>query len=100
MNKKSNEVIKRKIEKILKEIKIADCDRKVIEDLQKIENMDINNENIYYIENELECIEKYLKIKEKLRLTVEDDDFLNNIANELKQQRIRKTDGIAKPASI
>ncbi len=72
-------------------IQILKGEDKILNELNNIEN-NTNEENKLYHEKMLLYIESYFDIKEKSTILEEDYKFLHNLAKNLREQNVRKTD--------
>ena len=88
--------IKEKANKILNDNKISMYanEKEIVEKLNKILYENIENEDYELLNKTLDNIDTYMKTKEKMELTKQDYNYLGSLAKALKEQTIRKTDGI------
>lgn len=87
--------IKERINKILGKtnLKTLNGEADILEFLKSIKDEENEIQGII-LEKTLDYIEKYFYIKNKFILCDEDNSFMNNLSEEMKQQKIRKTDGV------
>lgn len=96
MKEKELDQIKKKAKNIIENsnIKALKGEKDLITQLNKIANED--NENVDYelVNKTLDYIDTYMKYKEKMILSKEDYQYMSHLAEELRNQSIRRTDGV------
>ena len=88
--------INEKARKILEDIQIDTSigESRIITMLQKIEQQDIEKSEIDIIEKTLNNIENYLFTKQKMQVEINDYEYLKNIAETLRNQKVRIEDNV------
>ena len=88
--------IKNKAKRILRSTKInvLSGEKDSLEELDSIISGNGKETNYSLVNKTLDNIETYLKYKEKMLLTIDDYEYLISLSKELKNQSIRKADGI------
>lgn len=88
--------LKEKAKKLLADIRIdiIDSDLQMITLLQDLQEKKIENSEIEILEKTINNIENYFYIKSKLYVIQDDVEYLKNIAEILRNQKVRANDGI------
>lgn len=88
--------LKGKAKNILNNIQIdtSSGDTKLIIMLQEIEQKDIKNDELELLERTVNNIENYFYVKRKMQIKVNDYEYLKEIAEILRNQKIRIEDNV------
>lgn len=90
----NREEIREKAKKLLgnASIDVLSDDEKTIKILKDIINS--NNEDTKFNEETLKCIERYILAKQKMQTNEKNNEFMHNLAEELRSQKVRKDDDV------
>ncbi len=90
------EEIKLRAKKIIgnSSLNIMKNEKELLEQLNELLQINIENVDINLLEKTLNNIEVYIKTKEKMFIAKEDYEYLVEISKSLKEQSVRRTDGI------
>lgn len=96
MEEEKSVELKEKVEKILKNVQIDTTvgETKLIEILQEIKEREIKDEEIDLIEKTITNIQNYFYAKQQMEVKVNDYEYLKNIAEILRNQKIRIEDNV------
>ena len=96
MEEEKSVELKEIVEKILKNVQIDTTvgETKLIEILQEIKEREIKDEEIDLIEKTITNIQNYFYAKQQMEVKVNDYEYLKNIAEILRNQKIRIEDNV------